>query len=246
MAAAGGDARPVPCQRRVPPAPAAAWSRQGSVSRLATQVLTQDEKQPRETPPGHSPCSVPAWPRLLLLRKVRSGEKKKKIKNKKEGGEKAAHLLPQEPHRLQKHSAAEWRGGGTGKVCGCAGRRRRRGDAGGADGAPTPRDGAYAAGRGGGRKGFPPSGAGPRRSSPRRGCRGSPRSSGRPAAAERAHPERSPAGPALAAGPGPPRPRGCAGRPCRRDGGGDTYSCAGCSQSVTNFGDGEQLLRVLI
>lgn len=91
-------------------------------------------------------------------------------------------------------------------MCGCAGRRRRRGDAGGADGAPTPRDGAYAAGRGGGRKGFPPSGAGPRRSSPRRGCRGSPRSSGRAAAAERAHPERSPAGPALAAGPGPPRP----------------------------------------
>lgn len=68
-------------------APAAASSRQGSVSRLATQVLTQDEKQPREAPPGHSSCSIPAWPRLLqlFLRKVRSGEKKKKNKHKKEG-----------------------------------------------------------------------------------------------------------------------------------------------------------------
>lgn len=31
-------------------------SRQGSVSRLATQVLTKDEKQPREAPPGHPSC----------------------------------------------------------------------------------------------------------------------------------------------------------------------------------------------
>lgn len=68
-------------------APGAASSRQGSVSRLVTQVLTQDEKQPREAPPGHPSCSVPGWPRLLqlLLRKVRSGEKKKKNKIKRRG-----------------------------------------------------------------------------------------------------------------------------------------------------------------
>lgn len=66
-------------------APAAASSRQGSVSRLAAQVLTQDEKQPREAPSGHPPCSLPAWPRLLqlFLRKVRSGEKKKKLEIKR-------------------------------------------------------------------------------------------------------------------------------------------------------------------
>lgn len=68
--------------------PAAASSRQGSVSRFPNQVLTQNEKQPREKPPGHPPCSVPVRPRLFL-RKVRSGEKKKKIKNKKEVGGKS-------------------------------------------------------------------------------------------------------------------------------------------------------------
>lgn len=41
-------------------------------------VLTQDEEQPREAPPGHPPCSAR---RLLLLREGplrRDGEKKGK------------------------------------------------------------------------------------------------------------------------------------------------------------------------
>lgn len=144
---------------------------------------------------------------------------------------------------MQKHSAAEWRGGGTRKVCGCAGRRRRRrGDAGGADGAPTPRDGAYAqpGGEEGKRDSPPPAPGIPAGTSgrPTRGWSGAGLTPGAP-----------PAGPALGAGPGSPRPGVVPPVPAGEAGGleeGNYLSSAGCSRSVTNFGEGEQLLRVLI
>ncbi|XP_055672499.1 collagen alpha-1(I) chain-like [Falco peregrinus] len=87
---------------------------------------------------------------------------KKFKKNRENGGKKTLkHLLSQELHRLQKHCAAERRGGGTGK-CGCGGgggsRQSRWG---------RPRGGTGRTRRQGGEKGFP--------SSPRRGSRGSPR-----------------------------------------------------------------------
>lgn len=65
----------------------------------------------------------------------------------------------------------------------------------------------------------------------------------------RAHPERSPAGPALGARPGTPRSGVALPVPAGEAGGleeGNYLSSAGCSRSVTNFREGEQLLRVLI
>lgn len=130
--------------------------------------------------------------------------KKKKIKNTMVE-RKAGHLLSQEPHRLQKHSAAEWRGGGgTGKVRGCSGCAGRRADAGGADGALTPRDGTYAQPGGEERRwNFPPSGAAGAPPHPPRSCRESPQGpqvSRRAAGAERGSPR------ALPSRTGPPRP----------------------------------------
>lgn len=136
-------------------------------------------------------------------------------------------------------------------MCGCAGRRRRRGDAGGADGAPTPRDGAYAQPGGEeGRRDSPPPAPGPRRT--RGGAAGDPprrpRAAQRGAGAERVSRRALPLsrqGRRWERGRDTVAPESSL--PERPGvGGGDTYSSAGCSPSVTNFGEGEQLLRVLI
>lgn len=185
VAAGGCDAGPVPCQSQRLPRRDRAPCRDSP---------TKYSRKMKSSPGRSLPAILPARSRCgrgCSSERSAPEKRKKKLKIKRRWGGKAAHLLSQEPHRLQKHSAAEWRGGGTGKVCGCAGRRRsRRGDAGGADGAPTPRDGAYAQ----------PGGEEGRRDSPLR----------RPAAAADARRDRAEPGwpralPAALAGPGSPR-----------------------------------------